>query len=52
MYCCDSFIHNEKYVRTLEMLYANTDHVRVLSAKYFLFLNVACHASRIKFCDL
>jgi len=28
------------------MLYANTDHV---SAKYFLFLDVTCHASRIKF---
>jgi len=34
VYCCYSFIRNEKHIRTLEMLYANTDHV---SAKYFIF---------------
>jgi len=49
MYCCDSFIHNEKRNRTLEMLYANTDRI---SAKYFFFLDVTCHASRIKFCEI
>jgi len=49
VYCCDSFIHSEKYIRTLEMLYANTDHV---STKYFLSIDVVCHASRITFCGL